>query len=61
MTNTRYKTMFTKEIDTINWIDNFENEKIFWDIGANVGIYSIYYAKKILIIKYIALNLQFSI
>ena len=46
MTNTRYNTMFTKEIDTIKWIDKFENEKIFWDIGANVGIYSIYYAKK---------------
>ncbi len=46
MTNTRYNTMFTKEIDTIKWIDKFENGKIFWDIGANVGIYSIYYAKK---------------
>ena len=46
MTKTRYNTMFTKEIDTIKWIDKFENNKVFWDIGANVGIYTIYYAKK---------------
>ena len=39
---------FKKEPETINWIENFEknNEKIvFWDIGANIGIYSIYAAK----------------
>ena len=46
MSKKRYDTMFTKEEDTIEWIDNFENNKTFWDIGSNVGIYSIYYAKK---------------
>ena len=40
---------FTKEPETLDWIDKFENgkEKIrFWDIGSNIGIYSIYAALK---------------
>jgi hypothetical protein len=37
----------TKEPETINWIDNFKKKKIiFWDIGANLGLYSIYAAIK---------------
>lgn len=46
MSKKRYQTMFIKEPETIKWIDSFEEGSIFWDIGANVGIYSIYYAKK---------------
>lgn len=44
----RVDTFFTKEPETLNWIDNFEeNEKsIFWDIGSNIGLYSIYAALK---------------
>ncbi len=42
----RVKTFYTKEPETLKWIDNFEtNSKskiIFWDIGANIGLYSIY-------------------
>ena len=40
----RVKTLFTKEPDTIKWIDSFDNSKefTFWDIGANIGLYSIY-------------------
>lgn len=38
---------YTKEPETLEWIDNFsysgtEDKKIFWDIGANIGLYSIY-------------------
>ena len=42
----RVRTFLTKEPDTIKWIENFDrNEKIiFWDIGANIGLYSIYAA-----------------
>lgn len=41
----RIKTFYTKEPETINWIDNFKKSKnIFWDIGANIGLYSIYAA-----------------
>lgn len=38
----RAKTLFTKEPGTISWIDSFHEEDVFWDIGANVGIYAIY-------------------
>ncbi len=42
----RVKTFHTKEPETLKWIDSFEtNSKskiIFWDIGANIGLYSIY-------------------
>ena len=44
----RVNTIFTKEPETINWINQFDNsEKLtFWDIGANIGLYSIYNALK---------------
>ncbi len=42
----RAKTFSEKEPETLEWIDNFKNESIFWDIGANVGIYSCYAGKK---------------
>ena len=41
----RIQTLFNKEPETIEWINNFKKEKIiFWDIGANIGLYSIYCA-----------------
>lgn len=41
----RVKTLFTQEPETIEWINNFEdNLNIFWDIGGNIGLYSIYSA-----------------
>lgn len=42
----RAKTLFKKEPQTIEWITRFESGDIFWDIGANVGVYSIYGAVK---------------
>lgn len=44
----RVRTLLSKEPDTIKWIDNFKkNEKIiFWDVGANIGLFSIYSAFK---------------
>jgi len=38
----RADTLFSKEPETIKWIEKFRPETVFWDIGANVGIYSIY-------------------
>ena len=38
----RYDTLLDKEPETIEWIDGFEPGDTLWDIGANVGIYSIY-------------------
>jgi FkbM family methyltransferase len=38
----RATTLVSKEPATIEWINTFSSEDIFWDIGANVGSYSIY-------------------
>ena len=48
LTEWRIKTFFTKEPETLEWIDNFEKKEnlIFWDIGANIGLYSIYNSLK---------------
>jgi FkbM family methyltransferase len=44
-TATRAIHALAKEPDTIKWIDQFERDAIFWDVGANVGVYSLYAAK----------------
>ena len=41
----RADTFSTKEPETLEWIDTFGGQGTFFDIGANVGLYSIYYAK----------------
>lgn len=41
----RAQTSSFKEPDTIDWINNFNSKKVFWDIGANVGVFSLYAAK----------------
>ena len=43
----RAKTFSYKEPDTLNWIDSFDSESSFIDIGANVGIYSLYASYKL--------------
>ena len=40
----RAQTLFSKEPVTIDWIRKFEKNKILFDIGANIGAYSIYSA-----------------
>lgn len=45
---TRYRadTFSTKEPETLEWIDKYGKQGgVFFDIGANVGLYSIYHAK----------------
>jgi len=42
----RAETFSTKEPETLEWIDQIPKENILWDIGANVGLYTIYAAKK---------------
>ena len=46
--NYRVNTYFTKEPETLEWINSFEkkDDLIFWDIGANIGLYSIYNSLK---------------
>jgi FkbM family methyltransferase len=38
----RARTLFSKEPETVEWIDSFKDGDVFWDIGANIGVYSVY-------------------
>ncbi|PPR44543.1 MAG: hypothetical protein CFH18_00414 [Alphaproteobacteria bacterium MarineAlpha5_Bin8] len=40
----RAKTLFTKEPITIKWIRGFKKGSTFFDVGANVGMYTIFAA-----------------
>jgi len=44
--NFRAITFANKEPETLDWIDSMPNDSVLWDVGANVGLYSIYAAKK---------------
>jgi len=41
----RANTFSDKEPETLEWIDSIGEKETLWDIGANVGLYSIYAAK----------------
>jgi len=42
----RVDSLLYKEPETTSWIETWSNtkDKTFWDIGANIGIYSLYAA-----------------
>lgn len=42
----RARTFLTKEPETLKWIGTFKEGDVLWDIGANVGVYSLYAAMK---------------
>jgi FkbM family methyltransferase len=48
LTEWRVDSFYYKEPETLEWIDSFQkkNNFIFWDIGANIGLYSIYNSLK---------------
>jgi len=41
----RIDTFATKEPETLEWVDSIPEGSVLWDIGANIGLYSIYAAK----------------
>lgn len=41
----RNQTFSTKEPETLAWIDNLDSQGPLLDVGANVGLYSLYFAK----------------
>lgn len=41
----RHDTFWTKEPETIEWIKSFAPGDIFYDVGANIGVYSLYCAE----------------
>ncbi len=44
-TKWRVDSLFTKEPDTIEWIRSFQPGEVLVDIGANVGMYTVWAAK----------------
>lgn len=47
LTEWRVDSFYYKEPETLEWIDSFQKKDfIFWDIGANIGLYSIYNSLK---------------
>lgn len=43
-TSGRAENIYISEPDTIDWINSFKKNSIFLDVGANIGIYSLYAA-----------------
>lgn len=43
----RAETAFTKEPGTIAWLDQLKPGDVFYDIGANIGIYTLIAAQKV--------------
>ncbi|PCI42182.1 MAG: methyltransferase [Rhodospirillaceae bacterium] len=50
----RAETLLTKEPETIEWIDAIDDGEVLFDIGANVGVYTLYAAinKKIKVLAF---------
>jgi len=42
----RASSFSTKEPETLAWIDTIPRGAVMWDVGANVGLYSVYAVKK---------------
>jgi FkbM family methyltransferase len=42
----RVYSFHTKEKETLEWIDKFESGQVFFDVGSNIGLYSIYFGIK---------------
>jgi FkbM family methyltransferase len=42
----RVDRLLSKEPETIKWLNGMEKDSVFFDIGANIGIYSLYSAIK---------------
>src|SRR5688572_29252215 len=40
------RTYETKEPETLDWIDGLSKDDVLFDVGANVGLYSVYAGKR---------------
>lgn len=46
LTYYRAASISKKEPETLNWINSFEKNSVFWDVGANIGTFTIYAASR---------------
>lgn len=51
-TEWRVSTLRTKEPITIEWMESFEKDEVFVDVGANMGIYALWAAKNREVLTY---------
>ena len=42
LTHFRVQTFATKEPETLEWVDQLPEGCVLWDIGANIGLYTVY-------------------
>ena len=42
----RALSLLRKQPHTLAWIDRFQPGSVFWDIGANIGVYSLYAGRR---------------
>ncbi len=42
----RADTLLTKEPDTIAWLDSLPADAVLWDVGSNVGVFTLYAARR---------------
>ena len=42
----RIQTIYTKEPDTVTWIRSMKPGEVFYDVGANIGLYTLLAAKQ---------------
>ncbi len=38
----RAREMLRREPDTLEWIETFEPDDVFWDVGSNIGVFTLY-------------------
>lgn len=56
----RVNSMFEKEPETIKWIDKYlKPESVFWDVGANIGIFSKYALSREPFLKVVSIEPDF--
>ena len=41
----RARVMLVREPDTLAWIETFLPDQVLWDIGANIGVFTLYAAR----------------
>lgn len=42
----RANTVLSKEPDMVRWLDGLDRDAVLWDIGANIGVFSLYAARR---------------